>query len=230
MKPWPDKSPAPAAVGAFRSVVAVPSRFGSGSAFYARRPCARIENIKVTTKTINDGVCSQLVKLAAMKTTPHIARLIATLALLLPVLTSCAADSPVAPAMVGHWEGNARIIVSWCHQKNLSVKLNIQADGSVSGTVGDAKLTDGRFKSNRGWLLRKLNWSCDYIITGGLEGDIVAAEGIKRQRVMIALDYQDGTFKAGADTEGSLCVFSSEQTRKEKMALTARPLKLIRSQ
>jgi hypothetical protein len=165
-----------------------------------------------------------------MKTAPYITRLIATLAILLPVLTSWATESAVTPAMVGHWEGDARIIVSWCHQKNLTVKVNIHADGSVTGTVGDAKLTGGRFDSNRGWLLRKLNWSCDYMITGGLDGDIVAAEGIKRERVMIAMDYKDGIFKAGVDTEGSLCVFSSEQTRKEKMALTARPLKLIRSQ
>jgi hypothetical protein len=153
----------------------------------------------------------------------------ATLALL-PVLTSCAANSPVTPAMVGHWEGNARIIVSWCQQKNLAVKVEIHADGSVTGTVGDAKITEGRFEPNRGWLLRKLNWSCDYIITGGLDGDIVAAEGIKRHRVIIALDYTDGIFNAGVDTEGSFCVFSSEQTRKEKMALTARPLKLTQSQ
>jgi len=168
--------------------------------------------------------------MVAMKTTPHIARLIATLALLLPALTSWAAGSIVTPAMVGHWEGNARIIVSWCRQKNLPVKVDIHADGSVTGTVGDAKLTEGRFESNRGWLLRQLNWATDYIITGGLDGAIVAAEGIKRERVMIALDYNDGVFKAGVDTEGSLCVFSSEQTRKEKMALTARPLKLVRAQ
>ena len=165
-----------------------------------------------------------------MKTVPYITRLIATLAILLPVLTSWATESAVTPAMVGHWEGDARIIVSWCHQKNLTVKVNIHADGSVTGTVGDAKLTDGRFESNRGWLLRKLNWSCDYIITGGLDSDIVADEGIKRERVIIALNYNAGIFKGGVDTEGSLCVFSSEQTRKEKMALTARPLKLIRSQ
>ena len=165
-----------------------------------------------------------------MNTTPQITRLIATLAMLLPVLTSCAADSAVTPAMAGHWEGNARVIVSWCQQKNLPVKVDIHADGSVTGTVGDAKLTEGRFESNRGWLLRKLNWSCDYIIKGGLDGAIVATEGIKREHVMIALDYNDGIFKGGVDTEGSPCVFSSEQTRKERMALTARLLKLTRSQ
>jgi hypothetical protein len=47
---------------------------------------------------------------------------------------------------------------------------------------------------------------------------------------MLPLDYNDGIFKGGVATEGSLCVFSSEQTRKEKMALTASSLKLIRSQ
>jgi hypothetical protein len=165
-----------------------------------------------------------------MKTIPHITRLIATVAMLVPVLTSHAADRVVAPAMIGHWEGNARIIVSWCHQKNLCVKVDIHPDGSVSGTVGDAKLKDGRFESNRGWLLRKLNWSCDYIITGCLAGDLVAVEGIRRERVIMALNYNAGTFKGGVNTEGSPCVFSSEQTRKERMALTASSLELIHSQ
>jgi hypothetical protein len=132
--------------------------------------------------------------------------------------------------MVGHWEGNARILVSWCQQKNLTVKLDIHPDGSVSGTVGDANLTEGRFQENRGWLGRKLNLWSDYIVTGGLDGAIVAAEGIKRERVMLPLDYNDSIFKGGVATEGSLCVFSSEQTRKEKMALTASSLKLICSQ
>ncbi|MGB7767593.1 MAG: hypothetical protein WBN22_01905, partial [Verrucomicrobiia bacterium] len=42
------------------------------------------------------------------------------------------------------------------------VKVDIHADGSVTGTVGDAKLTEGRFESNRGWLGRKLNLYSDY--------------------------------------------------------------------
>lgn len=108
--------------------------------------------------------------------------------------------------------------------------MDIHTDGSVSGTVGDAKLTDGRFESNRGWLGRKLNLWSDYIIAGGLDGDIVSAEGIKRERVSLALNYKDGIFNGGLGTEGAFCVFSSEQTRKEKMALTAMPLTLIRSQ
>jgi len=198
--------------------------------FFVRRLCARIEKINLATKTINYGVSIQPGKLSPVNTTPHITRLVATLALLLPVLTSCGSDVAVPPAMVGHWEGNARIIVSWCHQKSLSVKLDIHQDGSVSGTVGDAKLTDGRFAPNRGWLGRKLNLWSDYIVTGGLDGDIVSAEGIQRERVSLALDYNDGIFKGGVGTEGAFCVFSSQQTRKEKMGLTAMSLKLIRSQ
>jgi len=164
-----------------------------------------------------------------MKTKSH-PGLIAVLTVLLTALTSCASDSTVTPAMAGHWEGDARIIVSWCQQKNLVVKLELHADGNVTGTVGDARLTDGRFASNRGWLGRKLNLWSDYIITGGLDGVIVAAEGIKRGRVMMPLNYNDGLFKGGVATEGEFCVFSSEQTRKEKMALTASPLKLTRSE
>jgi hypothetical protein len=37
--------------------------------------------------------------------------------LLLIILSSRADESVVTAVMVGHWEGNARIIVSWCHQK-----------------------------------------------------------------------------------------------------------------
>jgi hypothetical protein len=124
-------------------------------------------------------------------------------ALTLAFTGSRAAESIVTPAMVGHWEGNARIIVSWCHQTNLPVKVDIHADGSVTGTVGDAKLTEGRFESNRGWLGRKLNLYSDYIITGGLDGAIVAAEGITRSSVKMPLNFSDGTFAGGVNTSGS---------------------------
>ena len=164
-----------------------------------------------------------------MKTSPHVTRLIATLAILLQALTSWATGSVVTPAMVGHWEGTARIVVSWCHQKNLYVKVDIHADGSVTGTVGDAKLLEGRFASNRGWLLRKLNWATDYIITGGLDGAVVASEGITRSSVKIPLNFTGGTFTGGVNTSGS--GFEGFAGKKgEGTWLAARSLKLIRSQ
>ena len=71
--------------------------------------------------------------------------------------------------MVGHWEGNARIIVSWCHQTNLPVAVDIHADGSVTGKIGDATLVGGHFLNRiavgRG---RGLNLATDYMVTGKL--------------------------------------------------------------
>jgi len=116
---------------------------------------------------------------------------------------SRAAASMVTPLMVGHWEGNARIYSSFCHQTNLTVKVDIHADGSVTGTVGDAKLTEGRFESNRGWLGRMFNLYSDFIITGDLDGAIVAAEGITRSSVKMPLNFRDGIFYGGVNTSGS---------------------------
>ncbi|MGD0614280.1 MAG: hypothetical protein ABSA69_02425 [Verrucomicrobiota bacterium] len=159
-----------------------------------------------------------------MNTMPRITRLIATLAIALTALSSWATDGVVTPAMVGHWEGSARIIVSWCHQTNLPVKVDIHADGSVTGTLGDAKLTKGRFQQNRGWLGRKLNLATDYIITGNLNGPIVAAEDIKRERVMMPLNFTGGFFKGGVNTSGTL--FGG----KDKMPFSAMSLTLAHSQ
>src|ERR1017187_4973876 len=144
--------------------------------------------------------------------------------LLLTISSSRADESVVIPAMVGHWEGNARIIVSWCRQTNLTVAVDIHADGSVTGKIGDATLVAGNFLSHRSWPWRHT------IITGKLVGAIVAAEGITRSYVTMICDFSNGSFKGQIDTNGSLCVFSSEKTMKEKMALTAIDLKLVRSQ
>jgi hypothetical protein len=153
-----------------------------------------------------------------------IAGLIVTLTAFLAAWNLCAAESVVTPAMAGQWEGNARIIVSWCHQTNLTVAVDIHADGSVTGKIGDATLVAGHFLSHRSW-----PWG-HTMVTGKLDGAIVAAEGITRSYVTMICDFSSGSFKGQIDTNGSLCVFSSEKTMKEKMALTATGLKLIRSQ
>jgi hypothetical protein len=68
------------------------------------------------------------------------------------------------------------------------------------------------------------------MVTGKLDGAIVAAEDITRSDVTMICDFSNGSFNGQIDTNGSLCVFSSEKTMKEEMALTAVGLKLIRSQ
>jgi hypothetical protein len=131
---------------------------------------------------------------------------------------------PVAtPAMVGHWEGNARIIVDWCRQTNLPVVVDIRADGSVTGKIGDATLTNGSLKRNRGWLGRKLNVKTGYIITGSLSGPIVAAESITRSSVKVPLNFTGGNFVGGIHTSGS------KVGGKDRMILSGASLKLTRT-
>lgn len=160
-------------------------------------------------------------------TVATVVRLIVPLALLLTAWNLRADESIVTPTMTGHWEGNARIIVSWCRQTNLPVSVDIHADGSVTGKVGDAKLTGGRFQPNRGWLGRMLSLYSDYIITGNLDGDIVSAEGITRASIKIPLDFNGGVFKGGVHTSGSKLVEKDQW--KEKMIFSAASLTLTRS-
>ncbi len=150
-------------------------------------------------------------------------RLIVVLAALWTASNLYSAESVVTSAMTGHWEGNARIIVSWCHQTNLLVAVDIHADGSVTGKIGDATLVGGRFELNRGWLGRKLNLYSDYLIKGKLNGPIVATEGITRDGIFIPLNFTDGTLVGGINTTGQ--AFGG----KDRMALSAESLKLIQT-
>ena len=119
------------------------------------------------------------------------------------VLTAWARNEVIGPEMVGHWEGGGKIIVTWCQQTNLPVTLDIKTDGTVTGKIGDATLTRGQLRRNRGWLGKKLNIKTDYIITGRLEGPIVSSEGITRSGVNMPLNYSAGKFVGGLHTTGS---------------------------
>jgi hypothetical protein len=138
-----------------------------------------------------------------MNTKRYITRSVVMGALLLAGWSSRAADTSVAPAIIGHWEGDARVIVSWCRQTNLHVTIDIRTDGSVTGRVGDATLIKGRFERNRGWLGRNLNLATDHIIRGNLNGPVVAAQGITRKSVSIPLNFVGGAFVGGVHTSGS---------------------------
>ncbi len=128
-----------------------------------------------------------------------------------------------APEMIGHWDGNGRIIVTWCEQTNVAVALQIKDDGTVSGKVGDATLENGRIERNRGWIGRKLNLKTDYVITGRLSGPIVASEEITRSAVSMPFNFRNDAFVGGLHTSGS------KFGGKEKMILSATSLSLRRT-
>ena len=129
----------------------------------------------------------------------------ASLLIICTGLLSCSTknESVVKPEMVGKWTGKGKIIVDWCDQEHLPVQLAIAAGGKVTGTVGDASLQDGEFKQNRGAIGRKLNIKTDYIIRGNLSGEIISSHNIKRSRVSIPLNFNNGAFSGGLGTDGS---------------------------
>ena len=104
--------------------------------------------------------------------------------------------------LLGSWHGSASIVVSWCKQSHLPVAITIARNGTVTGTVGDAKLRDAQVRPNRGALGRTLGLKTDYLITGRLDGAIVAAEDIKRDGVNIPLDPANGALRGGVATTG----------------------------
>ena len=120
------------------------------------------------------------------------------------VAESTAHAQVAAPSMTGHWTGSAQIAVNWTKARTLPVDIVIGADDRVTGKIGDATLVNGRFKSNRSWLTRALNWKTDYIVEGTLEGDIIAAEHIARESVKIPLDWIGDHFDGGVNTSGAV--------------------------
>jgi hypothetical protein len=134
-----------------------------------------------------------------------------------------ATDEAFAPGTVGQWQGHARIIVAWADQTDLRVALDIRDSGEVTGKIGDALLTNGRLKKNRGELGRKLKGKTDYIIVGDLKGDIISAEGITRRHVKIPLNSSNGILSGGVHTSGS------KFGGKDHMILSAAGLTLTRA-
>jgi len=144
--------------------------------------------------------------------------------MLFTVFVLSAAEPVVTPGMVGNWQGSARIIVNWCQQTNLPVRLKIQRDGTVTGSIGDAVLTQGVFKQNRGSVARTLNLKTDYIIEGQLSGPIIAAEKISRTSVKMPLNFSGTNFVGGVHTSGS------KFGGKRNMILSAAGLRLQRTE
>lgn len=158
-----------------------------------------------------------------MKTTYYLIGFTTLVAMVALTCSSHAETPAVSSAMAGHWQGNARIVVSWCRQTNLPVTLEIYPNGSVTGTVGDAILTNARLVRNRGWIGRKLRIKTDYIVQGRLTGAVIAAEGIHRSGVNIPLNFNGTVFKGGVHTTGS------KIGGKEHMVLSAGWLVLSRT-
>ena len=150
------------------------------------------------------------------------ASLVAVVALMVGVRTSVRAQR-VDSAMVGSWVGRASIAVPWSRQRELAVRVTIRDDGSVSGTIGDAQLIDGRFASARGPAGRALRIGREYAIRGALSGPVIRSEAVQRTSVRLSLDWKGQTF------EGELLTSGTQEGSSADMALSATSLVLRRA-
>jgi hypothetical protein len=137
--------------------------------------------------------------------------------------TSAPAGAPAAVDLTGVWTGQAHIVVQWAQQKQLPVRLQIAADKSVTGTIGDARLVNAKLTPGRGPTQRALGWGRDYRVDGKLQGDVIAAEQIHRDAVIVVFDRAaDGTLVGGVNSSGS------KFGGKDSMILTAQRMRLTR--
>ncbi|MBW8035974.1 MAG: M48 family metalloprotease, partial [Planctomycetes bacterium] len=116
---------------------------------------------------------------------------------------------------IGHWKGQAKIIVSWSKQKHLPIDIIIHSDGNVEGEIGDAELVNGKLVK-KSWVYTKVfKHETPYRIKGDLQGEIIQSESIQRDSVAISIRVEDGKIDGGLATSGT------KTGSKESMILSA---------
>ena len=108
------------------------------------------------------------------------------------------ASAQVVPVvMTGVWAGTANVLVDWIEEPNITVTLFINAEGRVTGSVGDAILRNARFERNRGAFARFFNRKSDWVVVGQLEGALIRAEGLQRLQLRMPLTWVRDHFEGG---------------------------------
>lgn len=123
---------------------------------------------------------------------------------------------------IGHWKGQAKIIVNWTKQKHLPIDIEIHSDGTIEGKVGDAELVNGKLVK-KSWVYTKVfQHENPYRIVGDLQGEIIKSENIQRDSVHISIRVEDSKIDGGLGTSGT------KTGGKENMILSAMDVSLIR--
>lgn len=121
------------------------------------------------------------------------------------VLTAAIIAVPVpaqsVPELIGVWEGSAAVRSPSVTQ-GLPVRLTILADGSVTGTVGEATLRNARIDRNRTLPARLFGLGTTWVLHGDLEGSMVSRDGLARENVRMALDLHDDLLAGDLNATG----------------------------
>ena len=83
----------------------------------------------------------------------------------------------------------------------MRVSFNLNEDGTVEGTVGNAAMQNAYFRTNRGWLFKILDWdwSTDYIIVGDLKGSVISE--VQCVKFWIVGDFDEKGIRADIDCD-----------------------------
>lgn len=110
-----------------------------------------------------------------------------------------------SPEIVGSWRATVA--------GDVGVVFEINSDGSVSGSVGDASVVGGKIVLNRSWFGRLIHWRTDYLIRGSLSRAVEALGGTAGSRFTAPL------FIRGSELEGSLFLFHPRAPKPRKLKL-----------
>jgi hypothetical protein len=100
---------------------------------------------------------------------------------------------------IGNWIGRELATTRYVDEKgkycfvddSLSVIINIQQDGKVSGSVGSLGFVDCRVEENRGWFGRMLHLGTDLRIAGYLEGRMNTYDKDTLKEISIPFDVEE---------------------------------------
>lgn len=125
-----------------------------------------------------------------------------TLAAVLLALTPLQAPADTAyAALVGTWEGTVALD-SGAVAAGAPIRLVIAADGSVTGTVGDATIRNARVGRNPSLLARLFGLGTKWQLYGALEGALRSSDGLRRERLAMPLDLVDGELRGDFNASG----------------------------
>jgi hypothetical protein len=102
-----------------------------------------------------------------------------------------APSGPLPAGIVGTWHASLTTASGRPLPDEIPVVFTIRSDGSVSGTVGNAALTNGQLLPNRSWFGRLMHWRTPYQIRGILSHEVHSYGGTAGDRFTAALSSEE---------------------------------------
>lgn len=106
--------------------------------------------------------------------------------------------------IIGLWSGNGKSHIDLPSDNSeeyintyteVEIMIIIHEDGTVTGSVGDATLTECHITLNRTDFERSIHFKTDYIIKGQLQDAIVVGDAISYRDITIPFNIEDDTLK-----------------------------------